>query len=137
MATTAAPFPIDPAVEAGRLADLFHNWSNDLDNYRIGLPDNTPPKQVADLKVKAQTLEGQSQRFTAEAIGATLQSVQTDLGRIKDVTQQAKDQLAVLDDVSKVIAITGLVVDLGTAIASGNPVGILSAVDTLAQAAAG
>jgi len=75
--------------------------------------------------------------FTAQAIGATLQAIQPDLANIKAVTTEAKQQLGVLNDVSKVISIATSALSLGTAIAAGNPVSIAAAADALAQTVAG
>jgi hypothetical protein len=138
MATPAPPVPIDPVAEAGQLADLFNNLSQALDDFRLG--DHTPPvpaDQLARLKDEAQAMEDRAHFFTAQAIGATLQSIQSDLANIKAVTAQAKNQLAVLNDVSKVITIATSALSLGTAIAAGNPVSIAAAADALAQTLSG
>jgi hypothetical protein len=138
MATSGLPAQIDPAVEAGQLADLFNNLSQALDDYR--LDDHVSPipaDQLARLKDEAQSLEDRAHYFTAQAIGATLQSIQSDLVKIKGVTAQAKDQVSKLNDVSKVISIATSALSLGTAIAAGNPVSIVAAADALAQTLAG
>ena len=138
MATPGPPVPIDPVAEAGQLADLFNNLSQALDDFRLG--DHTPPvpaDQLARLKDEAQAMEDRAHFFTAQAIGATLQSIQSDLANIKAVTAQAKNQLAVLNDVSKVITIATSALSLGTAIAAGNPVSIAAAADALAQTLSG
>lgn len=129
--------PIDPADEARRLADLFSGFSDAVDDFRRALPDGTSPQQLAELKVQAQRLEDQSHAFTAEAIGLTLQAIQNDLAKIKAVTTQAKEQLKVLNDISKVASIAGSAIDLGAAIIGGDPATILGATETLAQSVAG
>jgi uncharacterized phage infection (PIP) family protein YhgE len=138
MAPPAAPVPIDPAAEAGQLADLFNNLSQALDDFRLG--DHVPPvpdDQLARLKDEAQALEDRAHYFTAQAIGATLQSIQSGLANIKAVTAQAKAQLGVLNDVSKAISIATSALSLGTAIAAGNPASIAAAADALAQTLVG
>ena len=134
MAAPAGPIEIDPAAEAGQLADLFNNLSQAVDDFRLA--DHDPPlttDQMSRLKDEAQALEDRAHHFTAEAIGATLQSIQSDLGSIKAVTTDAKNQLAVLNDVSKAISIATSALSLGTAIAAGNPLSIASAAQALAQ----
>jgi glutathione S-transferase len=134
MAQPAPPVPIDAAAEAGHLADLFNSLSRALDDFRLA--DHTPPvpaDQLARLKDEAQAMEDRAHFFTAQAIGATLQSVQPDLANIKAVTAQAKTQLAVLNNVSKVISIATSALSLGTAIAAGNPASIVAAAGALAQ----
>ena len=66
-----------------------------------------------------------------------MQAIQPDLANIKAVTTEAKQQLGVLNDVSKVISIATSALSLGTAIAAGNPVSIAAAADALAQTVAG
>lgn len=137
MATFATSGPIDPAGEAGQLADLFNDLSQAIDDFRLA--DHTPPLsvgQLARLKDEAQALEDRAHYFTAQAIGATLEAIQPDLDKIKRVTAQAKSQLAVLNDVSKVIAVATSALSLGTAVAAGNPSSIMAAADALAQTVA-
>jgi hypothetical protein len=134
-APQAAPVPIDPAVEAGLLADLFNSLSQTLDDFRLGdrVPADTTTDQLARMKDEAQALEDRAHYFTAQAIGATLQSIQPDLAKIKTVTAQAKAQLKILNDVSKAIAIATSALSLGTAIAAGNPASIAAATQALVQ----
>ena len=130
---------MDPAFEAGQLADHFNGLSQALDDYRLGpnLPASTPDDQLEQLKDRAQALEDCAHFFTAQAIGATLQSIQPDLANIKAVTAQAKTQLGALNDASKAISIAISAVNLGTALAAGNPASILTASQALAQTLAG
>ena len=96
MAAPTGPVPIDQAAEAGQLVDLFNNLSQALDDFRLA--DHTPPlatDELARLKDEAQALEDRAHYFTAQAIGATLQSIQPDLANIKAVTAQAKTQVGV------------------------------------------
>ena len=134
MAPSTAPVPIDPAVAAGQLADLFNSLSQALDDFR--LEDHVPPisaDQSARLKDEAQALEDRAHYFTAQAIRATLESIQSDLANIKAVTAEAKAQLEVLNDASKAISIAASALSLGTAIAAGNPASIAAAANALAQ----
>jgi uncharacterized phage infection (PIP) family protein YhgE len=138
MTPPAVPVPIDPADEAGQLADLFNNLSQALDDFRLA--DHDPPistDQLARLKDEAQSLEDRAHYFTAQAIGATLQSIQPNLAKIKADTAQAEAQLGKLNDISKVITIATSVLSLGTAIAAGNPLSIVAAANALAETLAG
>ena len=138
MATQVAQNGMDPAAEAGILVDLFNDFSQSLDDFRLG--DFNPPLPadlMARLKDEAQAMEDRAHHFTAQAIGATLQAIQPDLANIKAVTAEAKEQLGQLNDVSKVISIATSVLSLGTAIAAGNPISIAAAADALAQTVAG
>jgi len=138
MATPAAPNGIDLVAEAGALADLFNDLSQALDDFRLG--DIDPPltaDETARLKDEAQALEDRAHYFTAQAIGATLQTIQPDLAKIKELTVAAKTQLAHLNDVAKVIGVATSVLSLGTAIVAGNPGGIFTAADALEQTLTG
>ncbi len=138
MATLATPIQIDAAAEAGQLADLFNDLSQALDDFRLA--DHSPPisaDKLARLKDEAQGMEDRAHYFTAEAIGATLQSIQPDLAKIKAMTAQAKAQVGKLKNVSKVISIATSALSLGTAIAAGNPLSIAAAAEALLQTLAG
>jgi hypothetical protein len=138
MAPPTAPLPIDPAAEAGELADLFNDLSQKVDDFRLA--DHAPaltPDQLARLKDEAQALEDRAHYFTAQAIGATLQSIQSDLASIKAVSAQAKTQLGKLNDVSKIISVATSALSLGTAIAAGNPASIIAATKALTQTLTG
>lgn len=118
----------DPSAEAGALADLFSSLSDSLDDFRLAT--HNPPltqTELDSLRAGAQGLQETADHFVAAAIGATLQTIQSDLGAIKDVTAEAAVQLGHLDEVSKVIAIASSALELGTAIASGDLAAIKTA----------
>jgi hypothetical protein len=135
MASRPIPVLIDPAVEAGELADLFNSLSQAVDDFRLGdgISPDTPREQLARLKDEAQALENRAHYFTAQAIGATLQSIQPDLAKIKAVTADAKAQVDILNDVSRVISIATAGLSVGTAIAAGNPLSIAAAAEAFIQ----
>lgn len=138
MGTNAGPIAIDPVAEANALANLFYGLSQALDNFRLG--NFNPPLSddvAARLKDEAQALDDRAHYSTAQAIGATLQTIQADLAKIKDVTNQAIQQLGVLNDVSRVISIATSALSLGTAIAAGNPLSIVAATNALAETLVG
>jgi hypothetical protein len=126
--------PIDAAKEAGDLADLFNSLSQALDDFRLSLPPSTPQGQLGQLKDEAQALEDKAHFFTAQAIGATLQSIQPDLAKIKAATAEAAAQVAKLNTIEKVISIATAALALGASIASGNPGSIIATAEDLAQA---
>jgi len=134
MGSHGARISIDPTAEAGRLADLFNDLSQAVDEFRLS--DLDPPLtmlQMSRLKNEAQALEDRAHFFTAEAIGATLQTIQQDLANIKAVTAQAQQQFQVLTNISKAIAIATSALSLATAIAAGNPLNIAAAAKGLAE----
>jgi hypothetical protein len=134
MSSHGAHVSIDPAAEAGRLADLFNDLSQAVDEFRLS--DLDPPLtmfQMSRLKNEAQALEDRAHFFTADAIGATLQTIQQDLANIKSVTLQAQQQFKVLTNISRAIAIATSALSLATAIAAGNPLNIAAAAKGLAE----
>jgi len=132
MASSANLFPVDAAAAAGVLADHFAALSDAADRLTL----NAPADQAAVLSASAQRLMDFSHRFTADAIAATLASVQGDLAAIQSATKTAKEQLAVLTDITKAVAIAGAAVGLGAAIVLGDAGGIIGAAGALASAAA-
>ena len=134
MGTQTGFSAIDPVAEAGALADLFYACSQEVDDFRLGPHD--PPlaaQEACRLKDEAQQLDDRAHYFTAEEIGATLQTIQPDLANIKAVTAKAKQQLNELDNASRVISIATFVLSLGTAIAAGNPLSIAATATALGQ----
>lgn len=134
MAPSKTPVHIDPADEARQLATLFDNLSLALDDFRLN--DHDPPlssKDAARLKKEADALEDLSHYFTAQAIGATLQKIQPDLENIKALTKEAKEQVAKLNEISKVFTIAGAALSLGKVIITGDPVSILASAEAFAQ----
>ncbi len=125
------PVAFDPAAEANHLANLFYSCSAAVDDLRLSLAPPPSREDMARLKDEAQALDDRAHYFTATAIGATLQAIQTELDGIKALTARAVGQLRELNDVSKAINLATRVLSLGTAIAAGDPATILAAVQAL------
>lgn len=134
-ANTTIGNPIDPVAEANNLANSFYALSQAVDNFRFATK-NSPLTdiQAGQLKDESQALDNRAHYFTAQAIGATLQAIQSDLANIKTLTAQAQQQVQNLNDVDKVIKIATSVLSLGAAIAAGNVACILSNAEALAGA---
>lgn len=127
----AAPF--DPTEEAAQLASLFYRLSQALDDFRLKNWDSIQPDDRGRLKDEAQALDTRAHYFTADAIGQTLKKIQGNLQNLKDTTANAKQAVANLNTVSKVISIATAGVVLAAAIASGNVGSIAAGVTGLAQ----
>jgi ABC-type transporter Mla subunit MlaD len=135
MAPSPCPAPFDQAAEANALANRFYELSDAVDDFRLAPRDpRLDDLRAGRLKDEAQALENRAHYFTAKAIGATLDAIQAELGDIKTLTKQVKQQVEALDDVDKVINIVTSALSLGTAIAAGDPGSIASAVKALAGA---
>jgi hypothetical protein len=70
------------------------------------------------------------------ATGLTLANAQEDLAKIHEAINEAKNAIATLEGVRKVLTIAGAVLQLATAIASKDPGAALSAADAVIQAIA-
>lgn len=130
------PIIIDPAAEAQELSDFFHSMSQQLDEFRIA--DHDPPipsDQLALLKKKAQDLEDLSHQFLETAMAATLQSIQSDLARIKSAIKTAKDQLNKLNDISKALTLATAIAKMGVGIIAKDPHTFRDAVKDLEKTA--
>lgn len=127
--------PIDPVAEANNLANSFYTLSQAIDSFRFAA--RTPPLtdiQAGQLKDESQALVNQAHYFTAQAIGATLVAIQTDLANIKTLIAQVQQQVQKMNDFDKVIKIVTSALSLGTAIAAGDVANILSSAQALARA---
>jgi hypothetical protein len=124
---------IDPVAEANNLANLFNDLSQAVDTFRLSFNPPLPQDEMSRLKDEAQALQDRAHHFTAEAIGATLQTIQPQLANIKTVTTKAKKQLQNLNNVSKAINIATSALGLGVAIAAGDPATIAAAAQALAN----
>ncbi len=134
-ASTTNPNPIDPVAEANNLANSFYALSQAVDTFRFAA--RTPPLtdiQAGQLKDESQALDNRAHYFTAQAIGATLQTIQSDLANIKTLIAQAQQQVQNLNDVDKAVKIVTSALSLGAAIAAGNVANIGTSVQALAGA---
>jgi hypothetical protein len=130
---TVATGQIDPVSEANNLANSFYGLSQALDTFRFAARNPPlPAVQAGQLKDESQALDNRAHYFTAQAIGATLQAIQSDLANIKTLTSQAQQQVQSLKDVDRVIKIVTSALSLGAAIAAGNVANIESSVQALA-----
>ncbi len=108
------------SVPAGDLADVFLQWSREVDNYRDRNFDTLAPDEQTRLKDLSHQLDDISAHLTLVDISETLASMDCDLAQIESVTARAKQELKKSRTVVEVIQITSAVAALGLAISSGN-----------------
>ena len=125
----------DAAETARQLADLFAQAAKAIDDYRAQHLKQLTPQQRMDLEEAIGKIDDVHDECTADAIAATLESIQSDLDRIAGVTAQAQQALQHLETVEKVTKIASAVAELGAAIMSGNYGAIPSAIEDVADAA--
>jgi len=120
-------------MTAGDLADLFFQWSQQVDSYRDQNFQSLTPDEQTRLKDLSHQLDDISAHFTLSDIANTLGSIECDLEQIKTVTTEAKEELKKAQTALTVIKIASAAAALGLAIASGNPGTIGGAISDLAN----
>lgn len=133
----ASPDPVQPAPTAELLAKVFYGLSQSVDDYRIVHWQALPDGERARLKDEAQMLDTRAHYFTAEEIGATLQSIASSLEELGRATASAKAAVASLKKAGNIVRIATASAALAAAIAAGDPGSILSALGSLGKTVMG
>jgi hypothetical protein len=129
--------PKTTAAQADQLGDLFLKLSMTCDAYRadhageLSLDDR---HRLADI---AQHLDDFSEAFTAQAITATLASIQVNISNISDATKDAQRAVKTAAKIQEVFSIGGAAVALAASIVTLNPGTIASAAAGLVSAIGG
>ena len=89
------------------------------------------------LQALANELGDEVDHLTAVAIRLSLDELQETFAHLRDVTAGVKDAVAHLRNVGKVLTVATSLIGLGTAIASGQPGAVLSALNDTAAAVKG
>ncbi len=122
------------ANQAFELAEIFHEMSVTVGNYRFDQWDKLTPSQRKRLEDLQWTLMNYSSDFVAQAINFVVDDLQGTLKKITDATSEANDAIVKIKTVSKVVVIAAAATVLGAAIMSGNADGSLKAAEDLLQA---
>lgn len=122
------------ADQARQLASDFHDLAFEFGHYRFDNWDSLSAAQRSKLEGLQWTLLNYSSDFSSQAMSITLQDIDATLQKIKDATDQAEKAIEDIKAVDKIfkVAVAGTV--LGAAIVSGNPQGIVSAVQGMYDA---
>ncbi len=110
----------DIADHTRQLADLFAKMAATVDDYRTEHFDGLPPAERASLEGIIQQLEDIHDRFTALAIGETLNAIKDDLDQITSVTTQAEGALKHLKTVREIVSVAAAAAELGADVVSGD-----------------
>jgi hypothetical protein len=113
--------------EALRIAQAFARFANTVEDYRFDHFAALTNLQRANLLNLEGTLRATSNNFLNFGINLALDNVQTALDQLSQVTELINSDLKVLADINKAIQVIGVLVQLGTAFATGSPGGIISA----------
>lgn len=120
--------------QAQQLADLFSRISDAVDQYRTRQFDTLTPQERDRLEDLIQQLDDIHDRFTATAIQDTLNAIRDDLGRITQITDEARQSVEHLNTTAEVVKLVSAVAELGEAIIVGDYGAIPQSIKDLAQA---
>ena len=120
--------------QARDIADFFLDLSDSLGEFRTQNKLSASRRdEIISLQLK---LLNESRDFTAMAINIKMNDLKPTLQKIADVTSKMNDDIKKLKDAQKVIGIATSAILLGTAIATGNPIVIATALDQAVTAVA-
>ena len=114
--------------QARTLANEFLQSAAAISDFRSREFATLTPEGVLALKSLELKLSNQSDDMTATAIQDTLDNLDQTVKRITKTTTAARAAIATLQDIGKAVTIGASLIALGTAIAAGNPGGILTAI---------
>jgi len=122
---------------ADQLADEALNLRIAVNAFRTQWFQTLTPGQRDGLQTLFVTLGDDVDHLTVVATKLTLVGLQETLRQLRDITAGVNQSVAHLADWRKAITIATSLVDLGAAIASGDPGGMLSAVQDTVKSVQG
>lgn len=114
--------------QALQIAKAFSGFANTVEYYRFAHFDALTDLQRASLLNIEGSLRTSSNDLLNMGVNLVLDNVQDALDGLDEVTNLLNDDLTVLVDINKAIHVVGVLLQLGTAIAIGNPAGIVAAI---------
>jgi cell division protein ZapA (FtsZ GTPase activity inhibitor) len=122
------------AAQADELANQALSLKSAVGDFRNRFFDTLTPEQRDGLRTLAMELGDEVDHLTAVAIELSLVEVQGALAHLRDVTSAVNNAVAHLNEVRRIITVATALVDLGAAIASASPGGVLSALQDTVSA---
>lgn len=119
--------------DAKELAKSFREISVSLGNYKFGNWSNLTEKDRSSIENMEWTLLNYSSDFITQAVGLLLDDATASLTNIQQATAKAKQAIAKIKTVKKVIVISTSVIELAAAIVTKNPVAIATALGNVAK----
>jgi cell division protein ZapA (FtsZ GTPase activity inhibitor) len=113
--------PALTAEQEDELADRALELKQAVGEFRNRFFESLTPGQRDGLQTLRVQLGDEVDHLTAVAIQLSLADLQKTLGHLRDITTGVNNAVAHLSEIRKVITIAAALVDLGTAIAAGNP----------------
>lgn len=113
--------------QSDELANQVLSLKRAVGEFRNRFFDTLTPEQRDGLRTLAMELGNEVDHLTAVAIKLSLVDLQGTLADLRGITSGVNDAVAHLSEVRKVITIATALVNLGSAIATGSPSTVLSA----------
>jgi hypothetical protein len=113
--------------QALQIAKVFAGFAKTVEDYRFTHFSALTELQQSSLRNIEATLRATSNDFLDKGINLALDDVQFALDKLGEITDTINHDLKTLADVNKALQVVGVLMQLGTAFATGNPAGIVSA----------
>jgi hypothetical protein len=124
----------DLNTQAQDLANLYTSYADEVRQYKRDHFDELLPEERTELDTCVQQFEDMHDRFAAQAIAASLQKVEAQLDSIKNITQQACDEVKSLKKLQQVTEIAAAVLGVASSAAAGDYQGAAGQLATAAKA---
>lgn len=107
------------ASDSFQLAKLFVETSKQISDvlFDKDLPRNDNWEKLKSTNMLLLAAAG---NLVTQGVGVNLQDGKADLAQLKEATKEAKDALQVVTKIKKAMAIAGALLDIATAIPTGN-----------------
>ena len=120
--------------QALQIAETLRKIADTVRDYRVAHLSDLGDEQEADLRRAEMSLRKASDEVDNAGINLALDDAQESLAGLGKVTQLLKADVSKLADVTKGLEIATALIQIGTAVASGNLSGIASGIESAVTA---
>ena len=113
--------------QALQIAQALSGFAKTVETYRFAHFEDLSDLQQGSLRNVETTLRATSNDFLDMGINLTLDNVQDALDDLSEITARLNRDLTTLTDIDKALHVVSVLMQVGTAFATGNPVAIASA----------
>jgi hypothetical protein len=117
--------------QARELADKYEALADSIQEQRLDKLDALSSEESKKLKTAERKARDLCASFTTDAVGLAIDETVASLRDLNEVTEKARDAIATLAKVNKIINIATTTVRLGMAVMSENPAAIGAALGEL------
>ncbi len=121
--------------QATELAKAYTSASARLGQFRSDNIAKLSPGERSDLEHAEWTMIGISSKLITTAVGLSLDAMEGDLNNITEAANKALSVVRSIDSIQNILTVSGAMITMGGAIASGHPQAIISAATALSAAA--